>query len=358
MKSVLSSENRYFLIKISIIFTITMSLISFITSCAPVEKRKEVELYWPLPPEKPRIKWIRWVRGEADVKKRTSGQKILSAVLGEEEQNIWLIKPYGVHASQGRIFVADTAIGKVVVFDTIKKDYFILGESGPGILSKPSGVTTDSEGNIYVTDTVQDRAVVYKRDGEFSHALGQKGQFAQPAGIAVNNILRRVYVVDVRKHQIQVFNKDNGKFLFSFGQRGKGDGEFNFPTNIFIDHQGIVYVCDSMNFRVQIFNEEGEFIFKFGKVGDVPGMFARPKGIAADSEGHIYVSDAAFNNIQIFDRKGRLLLVFGSMGKGPGMFWLPAGMYIDENDMIYVADQYNSRINIFQYLTENIDKSK
>lgn len=319
-------------------------------SCAPVEKVKEVEIIWPLPPEEPRIKWVGWLRGEKDVEEISAGRKFIDTLLGEKEEFRWLRKPYGVHAAGGRVYVSDTAIGKIVVFDLIEKRFYFIGEEGPGILSKPSGVTTDREGNIYVTDTIQDRAVVYNKNGEFTHALGKKGQFEQPAGIAVNDRLGRVYVVDVKKHNVQVFKK-NGEFLFKFGRRGRGDGEFNFPTNIFIDKDGKVYVCDTMNFRVQIFDQDGNFISKFGELGDIPGKFARPKGIAVDSEGHIYVVDAAFNNVQIFDQEGQLLLVFGEMGRGPGRFWLPAGMYIDDNDRIYVADQYNSRINIFQYLS-------
>ena len=322
----------------------------FLLSCAAPEK-PEVELYWPLPPEQPRIKWVGWIRGEKDIKEETAGEKFLKTLLGEKETGTSLAKPYGVHASRGRIYVSDTALGKIVVFDLREKKFFLLGSSGGGVLSKPIGVTTDNEENIYVTDTDQDRVAVYDRNGEFIRALGHKEQFEQPGGIAINNTLGRVYVVDVKKHLIQVFNKE-GQFLFEFGKRGREDGEFNYPTNIFVDEQGKVYVTDSMNFRVQIFDADGKFVSKFGNIGDSPGQFARPKGIAVDSEGHIYVVDAAFNNIQIFDQEGKLLLFFGELGAGPGKFWLPAGVYIDSDDKIYVADQYNRRINIFQYLGE------
>lgn len=327
-----------------------LGLCTILFSCAAPERR-EVELYWPLPPEEPRVKWVGWIRGEVDVKGETAGQRFLDILLGERAEGKWLIKPYGVHASGGRIYVSDTGVGKVAVFDFREKKFSYIGLEGQGLLSKPIGVTTDKEGNIYVTDTLQGRAIAYNRNGEFSHALGEKGQFEQPAGIAINDVLGRIYVVDVKKHNVQVFRKD-GEFLFDFGKRGVGDGEFNFPTNIFIDEGRKVYVSDSMNFRVQIFDADGKFISKFGSIGDTPGRFARPKGIAVDSEGHIYVVDAAFNNVQIFDQEGRILLFFGSMGKGSGNFWLPAGMYIDKDDKIYVADQFNQRINIFQYLGE------
>jgi len=341
-----------------------ISLSVILLSCAAPTTKKETELVWPLPPEEPKIKWVGWLRGSEDVKRESLWGKLVNTILGEKEQSDWLRKPYGVHASEGRVFVSDTAIGKVVVFDLKERKFYYIGEGGPGILSKPIGIATDKEGNIYVTDTDQDRTIVYSKNGEFSHALGKKGQFEQPVGIAVNDSLNRVYIIDMKNHKVQVFSKQ-GEFLFEFGKRGGEDGEFNFPSNIFIDKQGKVYIADSMNFRVQIFNEDGKFLSKFGEIGDTPGKFARPKGIAVDSEGHIYVVDAAFNNVQIFDQEGQLLLFLGRMGSSPGMFWLPAGMYIDKDDKIYVADQYNSRINVFQYIgkeykekQKNIEETK
>jgi len=343
------SMSRFYFLIIAIVGLI-------LTACAPPATKK-VEIYWPLPPEKPKIKWVGWIRGEIDVKETGTGEQLLKTIVGEKEGGILLGKPYGVHASKGRLYVSDTGAGRVAVFDLKAKKAFYIGNEGLGMLKRPIGVVTDKDDNIYVTDTSEDRAIVYNSNGKYLHAIGDKKQFGRPVGIAVNDRLGRVYVVDTKRHHVQVFTK-GGKFLFEFGKRGTGDGEFNFPTNIFIGKNGRIYITDSMNFRVQIFNPDGKFITKFGEIGDIPGKFARPKGIAVDSDGHIYVVDAAFNNVQIFNEKGQLLLFFGEMGAGPGKFWLPAGMYIDKNDKIYVADQYNRRIDIFQYLGEKYRGSR
>ncbi len=312
---------------------------------------KQADLYWPLPPEEPRIKWIGWVRGADAVKKESFAKAFLRIVVGEEERTKLLMKPNNVNMTKGRMLVSDTQAGLVAVYDFNEGKSFYLGESGAGALRKPIGVASDSKGNMYVADAVVKRVVVYTPDGKFSHVLGAMGQFERPGGIAVNNTLGRVYVVDIKAHLVDVFSMD-GQFLFNFGEEGIEDGEFNLPVNIFVDQDGKVYVSDSMNFRIQIFDPDGVFLSKFGSLGDGPGSFARPKGVALDSEGHIYVVDAAFDNVQVFDNEGQLLLAFGSVGTGRGGFWLPAGMHIDENDRIYVADQYNRRINIFQYMGE------
>jgi DNA-binding beta-propeller fold protein YncE len=284
-------------------------------------------------------------------------QRMKNTVIGEDPVAS-LGKPYAVHVDhKGRILVADSAWRKVLVFDEAGRDFFIVGIDGPGALINPRGVTTDGQDRIYVTDVSQNRAVVYNDKGELQLAMGLRGQLDKPVGIAVNDALKRVYVVSTgstatQTHKITVFDATNGDVLFEFGGRGVEDGQFNFPTNVVVDASGKVYAMDSFNFRVQVFDADGKFLSKFGGIGSGFGQFSKPKGIGVDSEGHIYVSDSAFNNVQIFDQEGRLLLFFGELGSRPGQFWLPAGLAVDRQDRIYVADQYNKRINIYQYLPD------
>jgi DNA-binding beta-propeller fold protein YncE len=320
-----------------------------LVACGAPDVKKDVDLVWPLPPDEPRIKYLRTFESSLDVEESTSSQKLLTSLLGESEVGMGMSKPYGVYGGGERVIVTDTGLGRAIVFDIKNKKYFHIGLEGKGILSKPIGVAVDKEGAIYISDTAQDRVIIYDKDGKFKDAIGKKGTFGQPTGLAVNDTLGRLYIVDTYKHQLFIYKKD-GTPISVVGARGSSEGEFNYPTNIFIGKTGMIYVSDSMNFRVQIFNADGKFIRKFGKVGDGLGMFSRPKGIAVDSDGHIYVVDAAFNNVQIFNEEGQILMFFGEMGNKPGQFWLPAGMYIDADDKIYVADQYNQRINVFQYL--------
>ena len=176
------------------------------------------------------------------------------------------------------------------------------------------------------------------------------GEFDSLAGIAIDRARNLLYVVDSSRHQILCYSTTNGERVRSIGRRGSGDGELNFPTNVFVDRQGRVYVADTLNFRVQVFDATGAFVRTFGVLGDGPGTFNRPKGVAVDSEGHIYVADAAFDNFQIFDAEGQLLLYVGRGGFDAGQFMLPAGLYIDDRDRIFVADQGNSRVQVFQYV--------
>ncbi len=315
------------------------------TGCAA---KKLPELRWPSPPDQPRVRFDKSFNGARSF----YGTSAMDVIMGEEGSSS-LSKPNGIHVDrEGRIYVTDTAIGMVMMFDAKAKAPVKLEAEGTAPFSKPVGVTTDLQGNIYVSDTSGDRIIVFDKEINFVKGLGMKGEFKQPAGLAVDPAGKRLYVVDTHNHKVDVLDIESGEIIKTIGKRGKEEGEFNFPSHTTVDPKGNLYVVDTMNGRVQIFDQEGRFIRAFGKLGDGPGMFARPKGIALDSEGHIYVVDGAFNNVQIFDSEGNILLGFGGFGDDRGQQILPAGIAIDSEDKIYVVDQWNARVNVYEYMGE------
>ncbi|MDI3280855.1 MAG: 6-bladed beta-propeller [Bacillota bacterium] len=310
---------------------------------------KGAELVWPLPPEPPRIKYL-WTRTSGDDYLSSFSLWLKKLIFGPET-TYRLKQPYGVAADgRGRIYVADNGLGVVVVFDEAKRKVSFIGDSGTGKLWVPIDVKLAADGRVFVSDAAQKRIFVYSPEGRLVAAYGKAGELENPAGIALDEERGRLYVVDTKKHQVLVYGLADGSVTSTLGRRGTGEGEFNFPTNAWVDGRGQLYIADTMNFRIQIFTPEGRFVRSIGRLGDGPGQFARLKGIAVDSEGHIYAADAAFNNFQIFDQEGQLLLWVGGPGAGPGEFRSPAGLFIDGQDRIYVADRLNGRIQAFQYL--------
>lgn len=324
--------------------------------CATTDAQRKAEEerpLWPLPPEPTRIRFEESLRSEEDVQAETGFWAGVAAFFTGEEPGVALKKPYAAVAdAEGRVFVTDTGLGRVAVFDPEAHEVRLWGGAGAATLERPTGITVDAEGNLYVADAAQRRVVRLHPDGRYDRAYGRAGELARPAGLAVNDDRGLLYVADTGGHRVAVFDVETTKKRFDIGKRGGADGEFNFPTNLALDRVGNVYVMDTFNFRVQVFGPDGAFHSKFGQNCDMPGCFSRSKGIAVDSEGHVYVADAAFNVVQIFDREGRLLLTFGGAGHGPGQLWLPAGLSIDAKDRIYVADQYNFRINVYQYVSQ------
>lgn len=320
----------------------------------PAKAGKDPQLVWPLPPEPPRIQYLRTYQGANDFKAAKKPSRLAMLMLGPQDPGGGgdnLVKPYGVAASKaGKVYVADTAAKRAFVFDPEKKEVSFLGEDGAGRLSKPIGVAVDGDDTVFVADATLKRVFGYDTDGRMRIAIGHEGELDNPSGLAIDRVNHRLYVADSGKHQVLVYSSLDGSAQQTIGTRGSDDAQFNFPTNLSVDRQGHLYVADTLNFRVQVFDPKGQFARTFGTLGDGPGQMNRPKGVGVDSEGHVYVVDASFNNFQIFDDAGQLLLFVGSGGRNPGEFILPAGMSVDEQDRLYVADQGNSRVQVFQYL--------
>ncbi|MEW6109618.1 MAG: 6-bladed beta-propeller [Nitrospirota bacterium] len=347
MEKRLLSRIKMYLLLIGISF----QFFSF-AGCATVAEREtsDVKLFWPPPPQKSRIEYMRSIYSPYDIGiTRTWLGRFLDSVFGGEEVEYGFIRPHGVFYSENEtLFVTDNEGGIVHIMDFKNKRYSFLSKiSDNEYLISPIAVAEDPDRNIYVSDSALNRILVFNVDGKYLFSFGEGLQ--RPTGLAIDSKNKLIYVSDTIGARIVAFDLSGGE-LYSFGRPGSGDGEFNSPTHIFLGQDGLLYVSDTLNFRVQVFDKHGRFQFKFGKPGDGSGDMSKPKGVAADSEGHIYVVDSVFETVQIFRRDGRLLLSFGSAGSGPGNFNIPTGIFIDGKDNIYVVDSYNRRIQIFRYI--------
>jgi streptogramin lyase len=319
-----------------------------IVSCSSAPpKVEEPPLAWPEAPDPPRIAYVKsFSRPDEAGIDRGFLERLADVILGASDARI--VRPMAVLALNGAVFVADPGARGVHRFDIAQGRYDLIGEESGGGLPSPVGLAKGSAGEVFVTDSAL-AAVLVIRPGAKAAARVPLPAMAQPTGIAFDPANGRLFVVDTRAHRINVFNRDGSPHA-SFGQRGTGDGDFNYPTQLWRDARGRLYVTDSLNFRIQILDGNGRFVGKFGQAGDSTGDFMRHKGLATDRFGHVYVVDALLHAFQIFDDSGRLLLSVGELGRKRGEFWLPAGIFIGDDDMIYVADSYNQRIQVFRYI--------
>ena len=322
------------------------------TRLSAADKKKPAApapLVWPLPPDSPRIRYVTAYHGLTDFKKAGGGWKALLIGPDIDKPSTQLMKPYGVAvAHDGRVFVTDTAARRVFVFDPHAKTVTFVGEKGPLKIVKPIGVAIDSADTVFVADATLKRVIGYRPDGTVAIAIGHEGELENPSGLAIDRTRSLLYVADAKHHQVRCYSSTDGVFIRTLGKRGTEAGEFNFPTNLSVDRSGRLYVTDTLNFRVQVFDPSGALVTSIGTQGDGPGHLNRAKGVGVDSEGHVYIADTSFNNFQIFDPDGAILLFVGSTGDGPGEFLLPAGLFVDDEDRIYVADQGNARVQVFQ----------
>ena len=137
------------------------------------------------------------------------------------------------------------------------------------------------------------------------------------------------------------------KFDMSFGNYGKGGGEFNSPGCIVSDKKGNLYICDELNHRVQKFNKDGKYILSFGGFGSMEGRFRTPAGISIDRDENILISDWQNHRVQKLSSDGIFISSFGKHGSKDGELNRPSGIAVDKNGFIYVSDLGNKRIQKF-----------
>ena len=172
-----------------------------------------------------------------------------------------------------------------------------VGKKGNGQMQfhQPGGITFNTSNHkVYVADTGNYRVQILNSDLTFSSTFGKKGddegQFSIPCDIACDST-GKMYVADVAANCIHIFTT-KGKFLTEF--------ELYRPTCIAIDAIGRLYITSCSSHRVSVLTSDGKFVTSFGGFGEEPGQFDSPTGLAIDDNGVVYVCDTNNDRIQMF----------------------------------------------------------
>jgi streptogramin lyase len=329
------------------------------------------KIVWPSPPEIARIKFVDLFTGEKIdptlFERKKKKQTWMDRMAGQQQVEdmkadkipFQLIRTYGVAVdSKGKIYAGDQAVGGIFIFDPENKDHVeIIGNGKQANFGLIVGLAMDDADRLFVSDAKMHRVLVFNPKHE------QEGQFGtselvRPGGIAIDRENRFLYVADTGNDVIDVFDADTFKYLRQIGKPShKHDqtdpGTFSLPEAVAVDSDGNVYVTDTFNDRVEIFDASGDFVSMFGKMGDAPGEFERPKSIAIDGDGHVWVVDAGKSQVKVFNQSGRLLIYFGGQGSFPGQFMGPWGIAIDNKlNRVIVSETFPGRVQMFRYVTE------
>lgn len=200
-----------------------------------------------------------------------------------------------------------------------------------------AGVAVDSKDNVYVFNRGEHPVIVFDREGNFLRSWGE-GLVRRAHAITIGPD-DLVWLTDDGNHTIREFTPE-GKLLLTIGDPDKpatlqGGKPFNRPTHVALSPAtGDLFISDGYgNSRVHKYDPRGRHLFSWGEPGTDPGCFNLPHNIATDAEGLVYVADRENHRIQVFDAEGRYLTQLNNLHR-------PCGLCVDRREagQVYVGE--------------------
>jgi sugar lactone lactonase YvrE len=326
-------------------------------------------IVWPNPPAIARIQYKTWYANDKETRnlkgekqKKSAWMDRLAGTQSDDEvftRPFSLLQPYGVTVdSKGNLYVADQKVGAIFIFTTDKetKDVELIKNSVHAHFSRIIGLAMDDNDRLFVSDPGLRHVLIFDKDHKAEDVITDG--MVDPGGLAIDTKNRLLYVADVELDQVLVYDADTLKLIRKIGTTGHKHelttpGDFSKPAGVAVDQEGNLYVADTYNDRIEIFDADGQFVGTFGKAGDGPGYFGRPKGVAIDGDGHIWVADGMQDRVQVFNKEGQLLIVMGGHGLLPGQFQGLVGITIDKQNRVFTTEIFPGRAQEFQYVNDS-----
>ncbi len=174
--------------------TVLFAMALLLSSCAgPPPKEAVPELYWPFPPERPRIKFVDVILGSLDATGERA-DKFKNVIFGTEGE-VRFSKPEYIAVKGDKVLVTD--LGRIHLYDFGKKRYSAIGV---GNLTSATGIAITSEDWIFVGDAARRRVLLFTPESGEPTPFGDPEDFSRPSGIAVDDSRRRVFIADALKH--------------------------------------------------------------------------------------------------------------------------------------------------------------
>lgn len=264
---------------------------------------------------------------------------------------------------KGRVMVADSGNGRLQIFKVSGTMKSVLSKGPAPFLILDYNSTLDAQegtadifflsgkGLYSVSDIRNAIGISQPLFSSFGSEGAGPGQMSSPKAIFVTND-KRIFVADSGNNRIEIFDND-GTLNYEFGRSGKKYGQFDSPQGIAVNGKGMIFVADTMNNRVQVFNHDGIFLNVLGSgSGNLQdpqaqscGDFNMPRSLAVDSRDRLYVVDGEGTRIKQFDENGNCLKTIGE--PSPATFVKIADISVDQNDNLYVADAGAFQVKMF-----------
>jgi DNA-binding beta-propeller fold protein YncE len=332
-------------------------LLTLVVSAACASGGTMEYIFYPPPPDTARFQFLKGISSLDDVK--GSGRSVFAAIVGEERRAspIRIVRPYGVTADSGTIYVCDVNLPGVSIIDLTEQS---MRQVISPTLPRPSACAVDREtGELYIADPQRQEVVILGTDGIYAGVVSDS--LRGPGGVDVTE--DRVWVTDIGTKQVRVYDKATRRHLRAFPAadlESDDPARIQWPMSVHV-HGDRVYVADQFAANVKVYSADGEYVRTIGRRGVSFGTFDLPKGIAVDPAGRVYVADFQFHHVQVFDDEGTVLTYFGGGGPGrPGYLGGPIGVAIDAVNLDYFRDYVHPDFDLkfLIYVTNQIGAQK
>jgi DNA-binding beta-propeller fold protein YncE len=263
-----------------------------------------------------------------------------------------LDKPMDVTKVDQYIYVTDTNHHQVQVFDTSGAQVFQFGKqgTGQGEFQFPYGITSDKSGNIYVADLYNNKISVFTGKGKFIKYFtdeSKKTDFLKsPGGLRIYN--NNLFITDIQLGKVLEYSL-SGKKLLELSAASSKDDKLNAPNAVAVDVDKNIYVSDTGNQRLVVFDKNGKFIRIINGSIDGKGdsKFVNPRGIGVEPNGTLLMVDNMTHYVYGFNKNGKQIFEFGGLGSDKDQFYLPNGMFVDSKGEVLITDTVNKRIAFY-----------
>lgn len=259
-------------------------------------------------------------------------------------------------APNGDIYATDPIRSRIMIFSADGTPKGILASATPGVgegqFTRPESIDISQNGDVFIADSQAKKVIVFNRDKQYVREY------------PVDEMARGVYEADGKVYVLDaghviVFD-EQGERLSSFGTRGKKPGQIDAYQGIAV-RDGSIYIADSYNRRIQAFDESGTLLWAAPLTTTQPatdtatGSWDLPQDLTFDGKGQLVVVDAfTFQLVVVDPKNGDRVNAFGEFGRQDGQFFYPTSVAYDaRRDWFAVADTQNNRVQVVRLPESN-----